>query len=98
MAKKRYEIPSDAPQMASESAPEYNDIAVLPVPGQITVNIEDMRMQKEIKRAIGMIRGIISVDKSPAMKSYERARADVAAGRVVEFKDLDELKAYFDKQ
>ena len=27
------------------------------------------------------------VDKSAAMKSYERARADVEAGRVVECKD-----------
>ena len=54
-------------------------------------------MLKEIKRAIKMIRGVVSVEKSPAMKSYEQARADVTAGRVVTFDDLDALKSYFDK-
>ena len=43
-----------------------------------------------------MIHGVVSVDKSPAMKSYERARADVKAGRVYEFENADALKAYFD--
>lgn len=44
-----------------------------------------------------MIRDVVSVDKSSAMKSYEHARADVSAGRVVEFDNLDSLKAYYDK-
>ena len=66
------------------------------VPAQITVNIEDASMLKEIKHAISMIRGVVSVDKSPAMKSYERARADVKAGRILEFENVDALKAYFD--
>ena len=54
-------------------------------------------MLKDIKRAISMIRGVVSVEKSPAMKSYERARADVEAGRIVEFEDLDALKAFYEK-
>ncbi|MDO4820356.1 MAG: hypothetical protein Q3994_08295 [Prevotella sp.] len=69
----------------------------VPIPTQITVNIENISMLKEIKQAIKMIRGVVSVEKSPKRKSYERARADVKAGRVVEFEDLDALKSYFDK-
>lgn len=92
MAKKKYEIIEDEVQMASEPTVAYNSGTVV-VPGQITVNIEDMSMLKDIKRAISMIRGVISVEKSPAMKSYERARADVAAGRVVECKDKEDFFA-----
>lgn len=73
------------------------DTMITPIAGQILVNIDDMSMLNEIKKAISMIRGVVSVEKSPAMKSYERARADVKAGRVVEFEDLDALKAYYDK-
>lgn len=73
------------------------DTMTPPIAGQILVNIDDMSMLNEIKRAISMIRGVVSVEKSPAMKSYERARADVKAGRVVEFENLDALKAYYDK-
>lgn len=32
--------------------------------------------------------------KRKPMKSYERARADVEAGRVIEFDSIEELKAY----
>lgn len=42
-------------------------------------------------------RGITSMDKTPAMKSYERARADVEAGRIIEFESVDALKAYLDQ-
>lgn len=73
------------------------DTMTSPIAGQILVNIDDMSMLNEIKKAISMIHGVVSVEKSPAMKSYERARADVKAGRVVEFEDLDALKAYYDK-
>ncbi len=73
------------------------DTMTAPIAGQILVNIDDLSMLNEIKKAISMIRGVVSVEKSPAMKSYERARADVKAGRVVEFEDLDALKAYYDK-
>lgn len=42
-------------------------------------------------------RGITSMDKTPEMKSYERARADVEAGRIIEFESVDALKAYLDQ-
>lgn len=97
MAKKRYIISDEEQQKVSEPVADYASAMTTPIPAQITVNIEDASMLKEIKRAISMIRGVVSVEKSPAMKSYERARADVKAGRVVEFDNLDALKSYFDK-
>lgn len=97
MAKKRYIISDEEQQKVSEPVADYASAMTTPIPAQITVNIEDASMLKEIKRAISMIRGVVSVEKSPAMKSYERARADVKAGRVVEFDSLDDLKSYFDK-
>lgn len=93
MADKKYNIPEDGVTMAEEPVSEYASTLTAPVPAQITVNIEDASMLKEIKRAISMIRGVVSVEKSPAMKSYERARADVKAGRVVKCKDKDEFFA-----
>lgn len=98
MANKKYNIPeNDAMMVAEQPAVEYASTLASPIPAQITVNIEDVSMLREIKRAISMIRGVVSIEKSPAMKSYERARADVKAGRVVEFDSLDDLKEYYDK-
>lgn len=93
MANKKYEIPEDDVMMVSEPAAEYAGTLTVPIPTQITVNIEDASMLKEIKRAISMIRGVVSVEKSPAMKSYERARADVKAGRIVKCKDKEDFFA-----
>lgn len=80
-------------QMVADPGAECAGASSAPIPAQITVNIEDVSMLKEIKRAISMIRGVVSVEKSPAMKSYERARADVKAGRVVECKDKEDFFA-----
>ena len=97
MANKKYDITDEEQQTVAEPVADYASTLAMPTPAQITVNIEDVSMLKEIKRAISMIRGVVSVEKSPAMKSYERARADVKAGRVKKFEGLDDLKAYFDK-
>lgn len=96
MTKKKYSPQEEQANTASEPIAAYQ-YASAPVPGKITVNIDDMSKLKDIKRAICMIRGVVSVEKSPAMKSYERARADVEAGRIVDFGSLDELKAYYAK-
>lgn len=93
MAKKRYIISDEEQQTASEPVADYASAVTTPIPAQITVNIEDASMLKEIKHAISMIRGVVSVEKSPAMKSYERARADVKAGRVVECMDKEDFFA-----
>ena len=93
MANNKYIIPDEEQQIVAEPIQEYASTFVAPIPAQITVNIEDISMLKDIKRAISMIRGVVSIDKSPAMKSYERARADVKAGRVVKCKDKDDFFA-----
>lgn len=93
MAKKKYPISDEEQQKVSEPVADYASTLAKPIPAQITVNIEDVSMLKEIKHAISMIRGVVSVEKSPAMKSYERARADVKAGRVVECKDKEDFFA-----
>lgn len=91
MAKNKYIIPEEERLMVAEPVAEYASALPMLTPAQITVNIEDVSMLKEIKRAISMIRGVVSVEKSLAMKSYERARADVKAGRVVKCKDKDDF-------
>lgn len=93
MANNKYIIHEEELQMVSEPTAEYASALPMPIPAQITVNIEDVSMLKDIKRAISMIRGVVSIEKSPAMKSYERARADVEAGRVVKCKDKDDFFA-----
>lgn len=90
---KKYTLPEEGPQMVAEQMADSSNTVVAAVPAQITVNIEDVSMLKEIKHAISMIRGVVSIEKSPAMKSYERARADVNAGRVVKCKDKEDFFA-----
>ena len=77
----------------NESIAEYASAPIIPSRTQITVNIADASMLKEIMHAISMIRGVVSIEKSQAVKSYERARADVKAGRVVECKDKEDFFA-----
>lgn len=89
----KYTLPEEEPQMVAEDIADYASSVATPIPAQITVNIEDISMLKEIKRAISMIRGVVSVDKSPAMKSYEKARADVKAGRVVKCENKEDFFA-----
>lgn len=93
MSKKKYNISDEERKMVAEPVADYATTINTPIPAQITVNIEDVSMLKEIKHAISMIRGVVSIEKSPAMKSYERARADVKAGRVIECKDKEDFFA-----
>lgn len=97
MASKKYNIPKKDVTKAEEPMAEYASTLNAPIPAQLTVNIEDVSMLKDIKRAISMIRGVVNIEKSSAMKSYERARADVDAGRIVKFDSMDDLKAFYDK-
>ena len=57
------------------------------------VDIEDMSMLKDIKRAIGLIRGVgkITVPRRKRMSSYERSLRDLDEGRVYEYDSLDDL-------
>ena len=69
------------------------NVVTVPAQGQILVDIEDMSMLKDIKRAIGLIRGVgkITVPRRRRMSSYERSLRDLDEGRVYEYDSLDDL-------
>ncbi|MBQ7571043.1 MAG: hypothetical protein IJT19_02265 [Bacteroidaceae bacterium] len=69
------------------------NVAAVPSQGQILVDIEDMSMLKDIKRAIGLMRGVgkITVPRRRRMSSYERSLRDLDEGRVYEYDSLDDL-------
>lgn len=66
--------------------------ASVPAEGQILVNIEDMSLLKDIKKAISMVKGVgkITVPRR-RMTSYELSLRDLDEGRVYEAKDVDDL-------
>lgn len=64
-----------------------------PVPGELIVSISDMSMMKDIKKAIGMLKGVVKV-KLPRRKrlsSYELSLKELEEGCVYEAKDVDDL-------
>ncbi len=66
----------------------------LPKEGQIIVDIENMSMLKDIKRAISMLKGVgkITVPRRKKLySSYELSLRDLDEGRVYEAKDVDDL-------
>lgn len=70
------------------------NVATIPAEGQILVNIEDMSMLKDIKKAISLLKGVgkITVPRSRKLYSaYELSLRDLDEGRVYEAKDVDDL-------
>lgn len=69
------------------------NVTTNPTKGQILVNIEDMSMQKDIKKAISMVKGVgkITLPRRRRMSSYERSLNDLKEGRVYEYDSLDDL-------
>ena len=68
--------------------------ATIPAEGQILVNIDDMSMLKDIKKAISLLKGVgkISVARRRKLFSaYELSLRDLDEGRVYEAKDVDDL-------
>ena len=65
----------------------------VPSEGQILVNIEDMSMLRDIKKAIGMLRGVgkITLPRRRRYSSYERSMHDLDEGRVYKYDSLDDL-------
>ena len=60
-----------------------SNIAVAPTKGQILVDIEDMSMLKDIKKAISMVKGggKITLSNRKSCSSYERSLRDLGANR-----------------
>ena len=68
-------------------------VTTIPTQGQILVNIEDMSMLKDIKKAISMVKGVgkITLSNRKSCSSYERSLRDLDEGRVYEYDNLDDL-------
>ncbi|MBO4665157.1 MAG: hypothetical protein J5663_12225 [Bacteroidaceae bacterium] len=68
-------------------------VSTMPAEGQILVNIEDMSLLKDIRKAISMVKGVgkITVPRSQKQSSYERSIKDLEEGRVYKYNCLDDL-------
>ena len=59
---------------------------------QLTVSIEDVSMLEQIKQAISMLRGVVSVTQKRQPKTgMERAVDDIRQGRVYEASSVEDL-------
>ena len=67
--------------------------SMAPAQGQILVNINDMSLLKDIKRALSLMRGVgkITVPRRQRMSSYERSLRDLEEGNVYDYDSLDDL-------
>ena len=73
------------------------NVATMPAQGQILVNIEDMSMLKDIKKAISLLKGVgkITVPRRRKLySSYELSLRDLDEGRVTTHASVDD---YFKK-
>jgi len=61
--------------------------------GQLIVDIEDASMLKDIKKAIGLIRGVgkITVPRRKRLSAYECSMRDVEEGNVYKYDSLNDL-------
>ena len=76
------------------------NVATIPAEGQILVNIEDMSMLKDIKKAISLLKGVASVKVKRTTKKeyditktagYREAMDDVKNGRVTTYNSLQDF-------
>ena len=66
--------------------------ANIPAEGQLIVDIKDMSLINDIKKAISMLRGVSSVTLKRRRKtSMDRAIEDIEQGRVYKYDSLDDL-------
>ena len=70
-----------------------DNVAILPNKGKIIVDIEDMSMLKDIKKAISMLKGVgkVAVSRNKALSSYEQSLLDIKEGRVNEYASVDDF-------
>ena len=71
-----------------------------PKEGQILVDVEDVSMLKDIKRAISMLKGVAKVTihrRKRLYSAYELSLRDLDEGRVYEYGSLEDLKKEIEK-
>lgn len=73
------------------------NVAMTPAEGQILVDIEDMSMLKDIKKAISMVKGVgkITIPRRKRMSAYERSLRDLDEGRVTTHASVDDYFKQF---
>lgn len=66
---------------------------ITPGEGQLLVEIEDMSMLKDIKKAISMLKGVgkITLPRRKRYSSYELSLRDLDEGRVYKYDSLEDL-------
>ncbi len=59
---------------------------MIPQEGQLLVSISDMSMMKDIKKAIGMLKGVgnVTVPRRKRISAYERSLQELAEGKLPE--------------
>ena len=70
-----------------------NNTTTMPTAGQLIVDIEDITLLKNIKKAISMLKGVtkVTAPRRPKLSSYELALKDLDEGRVYDYESLDDL-------
>ena len=65
----------------------------IPTESQLLVEIEDLSLLKDIKKAIKMLKGVKSVKSSrrKRMTAYEESMLDVKEGRINEYASGDDF-------
>ena len=73
------------------------NVTTTPAQGQILVDIEDMSMLKDIKKAISMVKGVgkITIPRRKRMSAYERSLRDLDEGRVTTHASVDDYFKQF---
>ena len=69
-------------------------LATLPIENQIIVSVEDASMMKELKKAIGLMRGVAKVTVPRRRKlysAYELSMRDLKEGRVNSYDSVDDF-------
>lgn len=66
---------------------------IIPEEGQLLVEIKDMSMLKDIKKAISMLKGVgkITMPRRKRYSSYELSLRDLDEGRVYKYDSLQDL-------
>ena len=68
------------------------NIATVPTEGQLIVSVENVSMLKDLKKAIGMMRGVTKITiPRRRLTSYERSLRDLDEGRVFKYDSLEDL-------
>ena len=68
------------------------NIATVPTEGQLIVSVENVSMLKDLKKAIGMMRGVTKITiPRRRVTSYERSLRDLDEGRVYKYDSLEDL-------